>query len=73
MKKTRIIAISLLAALGIIFWFYRSEFELGKYDDLQEAIQKGIPYEVNNIIHIEEQGGVTVVMYTTDPDKKTFL
>jgi uncharacterized protein YxeA len=72
MKKTMSITISLLVALFIIYWFYKSEFEFGKYDDFQEALKKGIPYKVNNIIHTEEQGGLTVVMYTTDPDKKAF-
>lgn len=72
MKKTRIIAISLMAVLGVILWFYTSEFEFGRYDDFHEAIEKGIPYEVNNIVHTEEHGEITVVMYTTDPDEKDF-
>lgn len=43
---------------------------MGKYDNFQEAIQKGIPHEVKNIVHKDQFDDVTILLYTTDPDKE---
>ncbi|KGP90788.1 hypothetical protein N780_02985 [Pontibacillus chungwhensis BH030062] len=71
MNRIKIIAsiVITLAVSGLAVWINSSNFELGKYDSFQEAIEKGIPYEVNDLIHIENYDGVNIVMYTTDPDK----
>lgn len=71
MKKIHIIALILISVGGLIaYWYTQPELELGKYETLQEAIEKAIPYEVNNVIHKEIYDGVTIIMYTTDPDKE---
>lgn len=72
MKK--LISISLIVVLSVvlIYWVVFPDFEIGKYDDFQEAIEKGIPYKVNDIIHTEQYDNVTIVMYTTDPYKEKF-
>jgi hypothetical protein len=68
MKKLISIALIVVISVVLISWIGLSDFELGKYDNFQEAIEKGIPYEINNIIHTEQYDGVTIVMYTTEPD-----
>ena len=70
----RLISISLIAVLSVvlIYWVVFSDLEIGKYDDFQEAIEKGIPYNVNDIIHTEQYDNVTIVMYTTTPNKEDF-
>ncbi|MGJ9459890.1 hypothetical protein [Oceanobacillus sp. CF4.6] len=69
MKRFLRIALAVIIFIVLIIGVKMSDFELGKYDDFQEAIEKGIPYEVNTIIHTEQYNGVTIVMYTTQPDK----
>ena len=70
----RILSIFLIPFLsvGLIFWIVFSNFEIGKYDDFREAIEKGIPYNVNDIIYTEKYENVTIVMYTTEPNKEDF-
>ncbi|UOR13715.1 hypothetical protein [Halobacillus amylolyticus] len=63
------IALIVIVSLVLITWGLVSDFELGKYDDFQEAIEKGIPYEVNTVLHSEEHEGVTIIMYIIEPDK----
>nr|WP_263323448.1 hypothetical protein [Neobacillus sp. Marseille-Q6967] len=41
-----------------------------KYSTLDEAIKKGIPYKVHEVVHIQKEKGVTAVLYTAIPDKK---
>ncbi|WP_142383756.1 hypothetical protein [Peribacillus deserti] len=50
--------------------FWLSDFEFGKYDNLREAIQKGIPYPAIKLVHTEEYDGVTIVMYTAKPEEE---
>ncbi|MGP4072957.1 hypothetical protein ACTWQB_10435 [Piscibacillus sp. B03] len=59
-----------LVGLGIILisWFVRSDFEVRTYENLQEAMDKSIPFKVNRVIHTTEYDGVTIVMYSTIPD-----
>jgi hypothetical protein len=64
MKK---IIAALLAIVSVI-WIYLSDFEVGKYDSFEEVLEKGIPYKVKDVIHIQNVDGVTVVMYTTEPN-----
>ncbi|OZM56846.1 hypothetical protein CIB95_08725 [Lottiidibacillus patelloidae] len=40
------------------------------YDTLDEAIEKGIPYEAREIIHKEIIDEVAIVLYTTEPKTK---
>ncbi|GGM43745.1 hypothetical protein GCM10011351_32160 [Paraliobacillus quinghaiensis] len=70
MKK--LISLSLIALLSVVLLYLVvfSNFEIGKYDDFQEAIEKGIPNKVNDIIHTEKYDNVTIVMYTTNPNKE---
>jgi len=70
----RLISISLIAVLSLvlIYWIVFLDFEIGRYDNFQEAIEKGIPYKVNDIIHTEKYDNVTIVMYTTTPNKEEF-
>ena len=56
----------------VFLWMVFPDFEIGKYDDFQEAIEKGLPYNVNNIIYTKQYDGVTIVMYTTKPNKENF-
>ncbi|MYL35643.1 hypothetical protein GLW05_18870 [Pontibacillus yanchengensis] len=71
MKKKKILALIVIILLvsGSIIWINFSDFEFGKYDNFQEALDKGIPYEVNDVIHTMQYDGVTIVLYTTYPDK----
>nr|WP_106779144.1 hypothetical protein [Lysinibacillus timonensis] len=69
MKKLLSIVLLAVAPLILIFLVVYPDFELGEYDNFQEAITKGIPYKVNNIIHTDQYNNVTIVMYTTNPDK----
>lgn len=69
MKKSIITALISVVSFTLITWVLLSDSELGKYDNFQEALEKGISYEVNNIIHTQQYDGVTIVMYTTEPDK----
>ncbi|RKL64710.1 hypothetical protein CR203_24820 [Salipaludibacillus neizhouensis] len=69
MKKSLSISLAVILFIVLIIWVSLSNFEFGKYDNFQEAIEKGIPNKVNNIIHTEKYDGVTIVMYTTNPDK----
>lgn len=57
---------------SFIIWLVMSDFEFGKYDSLDEAIEKGIPYDVNSIIHIQEAHGTTAVMFAAKPDEEGF-
>ena len=70
MKKPLRIAFLTVATSVLIFLIVLSIFDREKFESLEEAIEKGIPYEVNHIIHTERYDDVTIVMYTTNPDKK---
>jgi len=70
MRKLLIVGLVILAAIGLGSWFLTSDFEFGKFDDFEEALQKGIPHHINTIVHKETYDGVTIVMYTTFPDQK---
>ncbi|SDJ15957.1 hypothetical protein [Salimicrobium halophilum] len=39
-----------------------------RYDSVQEAIEKEIDNDINEVIHTEQRDGVNVVMYTIDPE-----
>lgn len=65
MKSLIRIALIAVVSLALIIWVILSDFGFGKYDDFQEAIHKGIPYEINNIIHTEQHDDVTVVNVIT--------
>ncbi|AYA75983.1 hypothetical protein DOE78_11335 [Bacillus sp. Y1] len=69
MKKLLIVGLVILAAIGLGSWVLTSDFEFGKFDDFEEALQKGIPNQINQIVHKENYDGVTIVMYTTFPDQ----
>lgn len=68
MKKLLFVGLVILAAIGLRSWALTSDFEFGKFDDFEEALQKGIPHQINQIVHKENYDGVTIVMYTTFPD-----
>ncbi|MGM0845680.1 MAG: hypothetical protein ACQEUT_11940 [Bacillota bacterium] len=68
MKKLSILTIVPLVLIAFITWVLVPDFEFGNYDTFQEAIQKGISYEVEDIIHIEEHEGVKIILYSTIPD-----
>ncbi|WP_163539235.1 hypothetical protein [Gracilibacillus sp. YIM 98692] len=72
MKKLISFSLITVISVALIYWLGFSDFELGKYDNFQEAIEKGIPYRVNDIIHTEQYDNVTIVMYTTEPNKEDF-
>ncbi|EDL66393.1 hypothetical protein [Bacillus sp. SG-1] len=72
MRRIKSLIIMALTLLGISVWLLFSDYEWGKYDSLQEAIEKGIPYDVENVIHTHHYDGITVLLYTTLPDKKDF-
>ncbi|MFD0586404.1 hypothetical protein ACFQZE_00195 [Paenibacillus sp. GCM10027627] len=72
MKKRYGIAVVLIIAVISIGWLLLSDFELGNYDSFEEAVHKGIPYETKDVVHTQLVEGVTVVMYTTKPDRKSF-
>jgi hypothetical protein len=40
------------------------------YDTLEEAIEKGIPYDAKEVIHKEMLDDVAIVLYTTEPRTK---
>lgn len=63
----KLISITLIAIVAII-WIALSDLEFGKYDSFEEVLEKGIPYKVKNVIHTQNVDGITVVIYTTEPD-----
>ncbi len=70
MKKSIIaFGVILLVVFGL-YKLYNSDFEFGKFDSFDEALEKGIPYSVGEVVYTEEVNGITVVMYLTEPDKK---
>lgn len=72
MQKIQSLSIIVLTIIGITVWFLRSDYEWDKYDSFQEAIEKGIPYDIENVIHTERHDGITILLYTTLPNKKDF-
>jgi hypothetical protein len=42
------------------------------YPTLNEAIKKDTPYKVNNVIHIENVGSISIVLYDTIPEQEEF-
>lgn len=52
--------------------FEVGKFEFGKYDDFDEALAKGLTYDMNKLIYTTQHDGVTIVMYTTIPDSTEF-
>lgn len=78
MKLNKIWSVTLLAAitlvLSISIWADElRKFEFGKYDDFEEALDKGLAYEMNELIYKTSHNGVTIVMYTTTPNPEDFL
>lgn len=69
MRKLLIVGLVILAAIGLGSWALTSDFEFGKFDDFEEALQKGIPHQINHIVYKDNYEGVTIVMYTTFPDR----
>lgn len=69
MRKLLIVGLVILAAIGLGSWALTSDFEFGKFDDFEEALQKGIPHQINHIVYKDNYEGVTIVMYTTFPDQ----
>lgn len=67
-KKRIVVALFLTAA--VFLWAALFDWEFGKYDSLEEAVEKGIPYKVKDVVHTQNVDGVTVVMYTTEPDRE---
>lgn len=61
-----------LISIAAVSWIIFSDVEWGKYDSFEEVLEKGIPYKVKNVIHTQNVDGVTVVMYTTEPDRERF-
>lgn len=72
MKRKYVITVVALILISLSIWLINSDYEFGKYDSFDEAIEKGIPYEVKEIITIRKYDGVRVVFYTTVPDKKDY-
>lgn len=82
MKQIRLWLIILFIAvsLSIVNSLLRNElqafevgnFEFGKYDDFDEALAKGLTYDMNKLIYTTRHDGVTIVMYTTIPDPTEF-
>ncbi|WP_066050830.1 hypothetical protein [Robertmurraya korlensis] len=70
MRKGFFVCLVILAAIGLSRWALASDWEFGTFDDFEEALQKGIPHQVNHIVHKENYDGVTIVMYTTFPDQE---
>ncbi|WP_214821895.1 MULTISPECIES: hypothetical protein [unclassified Exiguobacterium] len=52
--------------------FEVGKFEFGKYDNFDEALAKGLTYDMNKLIYTTRHDGVTIVMYTTIPDPAEF-
>lgn len=67
MKKKVLIPLSILILFAFSIKLILSDYEFGKYDNFEEAIEKGIPYKNKHIIHTELHDNVTVVFYTTVP------
>lgn len=58
----------LLIVLGCLIIF--TEKGDRRYDTLDEAIDKGLPHDVKDVIHIRKVEDVTAVMYTFEPDRR---
>ncbi|MCA1064855.1 hypothetical protein QTG56_24925 (plasmid) [Rossellomorea sp. AcN35-11] len=56
--------------IAILFFMLNSNFELGKYGSLEEAIAKTVPYDVKDIIYTDVYEGVTIVLYSATPDQE---
>lgn len=69
MKKIIFIAFILIFS---VVWIRLPGFEFGKYDSFKEAMDKGVAYEVKEILHTQRMDGITVVMYTKEPSKIDF-
>ncbi|MET3193673.1 hypothetical protein [Bacillus sp. OAE603] len=67
MKKKVFIPLSILILIAFSIKLILSDYEFGKYDSFEEAIEKGIPYKNKHIIHTVLHDKVTVVFYTTVP------
>lgn len=67
MKKKVFIPLSILILIAFSIKLILSDYEFGKYDTFEEAIEKGIPYKNKHIIHTELHDHVTVVFFTTVP------
>jgi hypothetical protein len=67
MKKRVFIPLSILILIAFSIKLILSDYEFGKYDSFEEAIEKGIPYKNKHIIHTELHDHVTVVFYTAVP------
>jgi hypothetical protein len=72
MKKLIIVALISFISLISVIWITMSDFEFGKYDSFEEVLEKGIPYKVKDVIHTHNVDGITVLMYTTVPNKEEF-
>lgn len=74
MKKTLLysaVGITLIV-LVILLSQFNSNPETGKYDTLEEALRKGVPYQIKDVIHTDKVNEMTIVMYITEPDKEEF-
>lgn len=60
----------LILMVAIFAWIVLTEMDFEKYDSLEKALEKGIPFSVKEVVHIQKIDGVTVVMYTTEPDRQ---
>ncbi|MFY3790877.1 hypothetical protein ACOQFO_04075 [Ureibacillus sp. MALMAid1270] len=69
MKRRIGYGVLFVATLVFVLLFVFSNNDFKKFETLQEAIEKGIPYKVNNIVHTDEYEDVTIVMYTTNPEE----
>ncbi|MGF7050731.1 hypothetical protein J2T13_005281 [Paenibacillus sp. DS2015] len=68
-KRLLVIGVVLLVIFGV-YKVYNSDYEFGKFDSFDEALEKGIPYSVDTVVYTEKVNGVTIVMYLIEPDKK---
>ncbi|TFE00167.1 hypothetical protein [Jeotgalibacillus sp. R-1-5s-1] len=72
MKKI-LVPLSFITIIALSFFLFALfDLEIGKFDHFEEAIEKGIPYTVNDVVHVEQHNDVSIVMYTTTADPSVF-
>ncbi|WP_088044697.1 hypothetical protein [Bacillus sp. EAC] len=69
MRNGLILVVSIFIILILTYRTINSDFEFGKYENMQEAIQKEISSPIIEILYSKKYHGVTVVIYTTEPNK----
>lgn len=72
MKSKLSLIVTVFILIALILLLVLLDFELGKRDHLQEAMEKETPYKVNDIIHTEQYDNVTIVMYQIEPNHDEF-